>query len=35
MNCDANPLLCTAKESQEDPLRIVGHPAELDCIVFS
>jgi len=35
MNCNANPLPCTAKESEEEPLRIVGHPAELCCILFN
>ena len=35
MNCDANPLLYAAKEKEEDPMRIVGHPTELHCILFS
>jgi hypothetical protein len=32
MNCDAKSLPFTAKESEEDPLRIVVHPAELTAL---
>jgi len=35
INCNANPLPRIAKENEKDPLSIVGHTVELDCILFS
>ena len=35
MNCNANPAPLTAKESEEDPVRIVGHPPEHDYVLVN